>query len=300
MGFWGSALYSNDCTTDVRDDYKKHLEDGLNNEQAFREIMNAYADHMETDEEPLVWYALADTQWNLGRLMPEVKEKAIWWIKHDGGMTFWEGSANHGSGWRKTLAKLAEKLNTPQPVEKRIKKPAEFTKNPWNIGDVYAYRFHTEEAIEKGYAGKYMLMQKQGDKYYLGDTYSVIRVFDKIYDEIPTEVKLEELRLLPFALPHTYMPSGRNPVAPKLAICALMLFYKKRHYPNKQLTYLCSAPVPEKLYNRVTWGFEYSWNGLDHTLLFYHELWKNYTYELLENESVVTEIAQGEDPRSLD
>ena len=288
MGFWGSTLYANDCTTDVRDDYKNHLKDGLNNDEAFRQVMSTYADCMDTDAEPLVWYALADTQWNLGCLMPEVKEKASWWIDREGGMNFWEDSASHGTGWKKTLARLKEKINTPQPPEKTIKKTKQFVKNPWNVGDVYAYCFHTEEAKEKEYFGKYILIQKLGDNDFFTDTLSVVRVFDKLFDEIPTDINLENIRLLPFSLAKTFMPSGKNTAVPKLAMCAVLGMDKKGHYPHKHITYICNAPVPEKLYNRITWGFLFDWRWIERTLLFFHPMWQEYTYELLENESIVT------------
>ena len=37
----------------------------------------------DRDEEPLFWLALAETQWKLGVLLPDVKEKALYWIERD-------------------------------------------------------------------------------------------------------------------------------------------------------------------------------------------------------------------------
>ena len=289
MGFWGTTLYANDCASDVRDDYKSYLKDGLNNDEAFQKIMSTCADCMGTDEEPLVWYALADTQWSLGRLVPEAKERALWWIENEGGMCFWQDSAKHMASWKKTLSKLMDKLSSPQPPEKKIRKPAPFVKNPWNEGDVYAYCFHTAEAEENGYYGKYILLQKLDDDSFFGETFSLIRAFDRIYDEIPTDVNLEALRPLPFAFPETYMPSGRNPVSPKLRICAVLQLDAKRFYPNAHLTYIGTYPVWKKRYNRVTWGYDYDWRWLEDALLRYHPLWQEYVYELLDDESIVKE-----------
>ena len=287
MGFWGATLYANDCTADVRDDYKKTLQGGLNNDAAFRQIMSSYADRLGTDEEPLVWYALADTQWCLGRLMPEVRERALWWIKHDGGMCFFGGSASQRVTWKKTLTKLKNKLNSTQPSEKIFRKPTQYMKNPWNVGDVYAYCFNSAEAIEKGYYGKYILLQKLEDNDFFGDRLSLIQVYDKLFDEIPVNVKLEEMRILPFSLPMSFMPSGKNETSPKLALCAVLAMDKKQCYPYKHLTYICTEPVPTILYNRVTWGYLFDWCRIEHTLLFYYPLWQEYVYELFENESIV-------------
>ena len=287
MGFWGTTLYANDCTTDIRDGYRKFLQDGLSDEEAVRGIIGSHADRIGTDEEPLVWFALADTQWNLGQLMPEVKERALWWIEHGGGMCFWEDSTNKGKGWRNTLSKLRDKLNLPQPSRKKVKEPTPYVKNPWNAGDVYAYCFHSEEAKDQGLYGKYILLQKIQDNNFFGDTLSLIQVYDKLYDEIPTNIRLEHIRLLPFSLPKTFMPTGRNTSSPKLAMCAVLAMDKKQHYPHKHLTYICNIPVSGKLYNRVSWGFLFDWKRIEHTLLFYYPLWQGYAYELLENESIV-------------
>ena len=38
----------------------------------------------DKEEEPLFWFALADTQWNYGRLLPSVKEKALLFLSKEG------------------------------------------------------------------------------------------------------------------------------------------------------------------------------------------------------------------------
>ena len=76
MGAWGTALYSNDTASDIRGDYVDLLRRGNSNEEALKKLMekNRYCIGDE-EEEPLFWYALADTLWNYGRLTPEVKER---------------------------------------------------------------------------------------------------------------------------------------------------------------------------------------------------------------------------------
>lgn len=287
MGFWGSTLYANDCTSDVRDCYKKYLQEGMNNEDAYQKVLQSFSDHMGTEEEPLVWYALADTQWKFGRLLPEVKATALWWIEQGGGMEFWESSANQGVGWKKTLANLNDQLHTPQPPEKKIRKPTHFKKNPWNIGDVYAYQFHTDEAKEKGYFGKYILLQKLEDNSFFGDTLNAVRVFSGVYDHLPVTFDEENANILPLDNPNRFMPSGRNVDFPKLRLCAVLSMERKSFYPKEHLTYICNAPVPEKLYNRITWGFLFAWSWFERDMLYFHPMWKEYDYELLENETVV-------------
>ena len=139
MGTWGTGLYSNDTTSDVKDIYIDLLKRQKDNETAYAETKEMLADVFGTEEEPLFWYALADTQWNIGRLMPEVKEKALMFINNKGGRDIWEGNLKNISKWENNLKNLEEKLNTPQPPEKTFPKAKDFVSNPWNIGDVYAY-----------------------------------------------------------------------------------------------------------------------------------------------------------------
>ena len=122
MGTWGSGLYGNDTTCDIRDTYMGFLKERLSNQEAYEKTLEKYEDYMkDPDEAPLFWFALAETQWKVGRLMPEVKEQALEWIDKGGGMELWEES--DGSGWKETLEELKTMLNAPMPKEKRICKP---------------------------------------------------------------------------------------------------------------------------------------------------------------------------------
>lgn len=78
MGAWGVALYSDDMASDVRDDFKDYIGDGLSSEDATRKMVSEYQPERDMyDVWPVFWLALADTQWSLGRLLPEVKERAL-------------------------------------------------------------------------------------------------------------------------------------------------------------------------------------------------------------------------------
>ena len=80
MGFWGTQLYANDLTCDVRDTYIDYLkEKQLSDESAFSELLDSFKE-LDEDEKPLFWYAIAETQWKLGRLTDDVKIKALEYI----------------------------------------------------------------------------------------------------------------------------------------------------------------------------------------------------------------------------
>jgi len=82
MGAWGPKFYQDDVAQDVRDEYKELLKIGLSNEEATQKLIKDNH-HLinDMDEGPIFWCALADTQWKSGRLLPEVKEKAIQYIE---------------------------------------------------------------------------------------------------------------------------------------------------------------------------------------------------------------------------
>ena len=90
----GTSLYANDAASDIRGDYVDKLRRGKTNEEATRELIEKNREIMgDVEEEPLFWYALADTQWNYGRLLPEVKEKALYFLSKRAN---WKGGRNPG------------------------------------------------------------------------------------------------------------------------------------------------------------------------------------------------------------
>lgn len=122
MGAWGTSLYANDSASDIRGDYVDKLRRGMSNEKVTQELIENNWDIMgDEEEEPLFWYALADTQWNYGRLLPEVKEKALSFIGQDAELERWrEAGEKELKAWMNTLEKLKEKLLSPVPPEKKF------------------------------------------------------------------------------------------------------------------------------------------------------------------------------------
>ena len=78
MGTWGVNLYQDDTTLDVKDTYKDKLHRGKTNKEATEETIEENQDMLEDIEEAsLFWFALAETQWRLGRLEEDVKKEAL-------------------------------------------------------------------------------------------------------------------------------------------------------------------------------------------------------------------------------
>jgi len=274
MGTWGTTLYSNDSTCDVRDTYMDFLREQIGNEEAYEKTIEKCKDYIGDQDEPLLWFALADTQWKVGRLMPEVRAKALEWIERDGGAELWEESKNGSAGWKKTLGKLREKLDSDMPKEKRIRKPVVIDQNLWNVNDVYAYHFHTEKAEEFGVKGKYMLIQKIGEGQLDGNgtVRMRIHIFDRLFDGLPTLEDMEGVRILP-----TDFPTCTH----NLCMNRLMIIWKnKREYPAEHLTYIGNIPAPQ---NKVIEGHRNSfkaWQGIESAGRFFR-IWSGVEYETI-------------------
>ena len=95
----------------------------------------------DKEEEPLFWFALADTQWNYGRLLPSVKEKALLFLSKEGELQRWkEHGERQWTEWKGTHNKLKRKLEVQQPPLKKVTK-FKLCQCKWHLGDVLLISF---------------------------------------------------------------------------------------------------------------------------------------------------------------
>ena len=165
MGTWGIGLYENDTALDVKDQFEEQLRMGKKVEEITDQLLKDFEDIMgDPSEEALFWFALADTQWNWGMLLPGVKEHAFYWMEKGGNM---EAYQMNGMGTdaqrRKVLDELRDKLLSPQPPIPKIRKRRLY-KCEWNVGDVFAYQLESDLAKERGLWGRYFLIQKVDER----------------------------------------------------------------------------------------------------------------------------------------
>lgn len=162
MGTWGAEIYSNDVSEEIRDAYIGYLEDGIESEDAMHLIFKEYEDYIKDENDIFdVWFALADTQSDVGRLHPKVKEFALALIEDGKDPERWiiSGNPQGAKERRKVLEQLKAKLLGPQPQEK-VMKPREVFRCPWKIGDIFAYRLESEAAKNAGLFGRYLIIHK--------------------------------------------------------------------------------------------------------------------------------------------
>lgn len=190
MGAWGPRLYQDDIAEDVRDYYKDQLHRGKTGKEITQELIaqNEYA-ISDPDDAPVFWFALADTQWNLGRLEDFVREQALHHIRDGHDVKRWAEEDPRGAKTRaETLEKLQLKLLSPQPAEKKIAQYRLY-RCEWKIGDVFAYRLESDLAKERGLYGRYFLIQKvDEDVWYPGHIVPIVYVKITRNDKLPTNV----------------------------------------------------------------------------------------------------------------
>ena len=75
VGIDGAGLYSNDDGHDARAMFRESIAEGLSPEEATTQLQDNWKGVHEQSPETasLFWLALADTQWNTGRLLDEVR-----------------------------------------------------------------------------------------------------------------------------------------------------------------------------------------------------------------------------------
>ncbi len=123
MGAWGPAIFSDDLACDIRDSYRQLIEDGVDDDEAADRILEQYADATsDFDDGPVFWIAFAVTQSKVGRLRPEVKQRALDVIESGQNLERWDaGSLRRRRA--QALEKAKELLEGPQPAPKRLRPP---------------------------------------------------------------------------------------------------------------------------------------------------------------------------------
>lgn len=191
MSAWGPQLYQDDIAEEIREYYKDQLHRGKTGEEITRELIEQNKHIIsDSDDAPVFWFALADTQWNLGRLENFVKEQALNSIRDGRDLRRWETEDPSGAQIRaRALFELEQKLLSPQPPEKKVPQ-YQLYRCAWKAGDVYAYPLNSSYAREKGLYGRYFLFHKIGEThYYPGHTIPIVRVKITKGNERPTNAE---------------------------------------------------------------------------------------------------------------
>src|SRR5262249_13175466 len=76
VGVWGTGLFSDDLACDIRDHYRELLEDGIEDGEATRRVLEKFQAYFD-EPEGIALLAFAVTQAKLGRLDPDIRQRAL-------------------------------------------------------------------------------------------------------------------------------------------------------------------------------------------------------------------------------
>ena len=204
MGAWGPGVFSDDYALDLKEEYLMYLMKGETNEAATALIIKEMLPEDETSEDyPVFWIALAVTQWKKGRLLPEVKEKALHYIDAGADLERWTDSKKAYAQRKKALEKAKETILSPMPVAKKIPMPYYMKSDPWKVGDVVSYKITCSDGNwikDHTFKDCYILMRVTSQGYYhKHDSYqanfSVYAWYGKALPDINIVKNLEFLKL---------------------------------------------------------------------------------------------------------
>ncbi len=118
MGTWGTGIFDDDTTCDVRDDFLDYLDEGQSAEEAGRAILEGYLDEFNIEDDlevmSLVFIGLAAVQLDKNCLQEHIRTQAIDLINRGADLELWE-EADDAEGYeerKKILNELKQKLIT--------------------------------------------------------------------------------------------------------------------------------------------------------------------------------------------
>ncbi len=246
MGTWSTSITGNDTAKDLYSEYAAAFYK-FDVDEALQKIDHYIRTEMfdESDEEE--WcnyiYSLADFMWKKGILTDSVRDKALEMIDSGFGLEIWaeEGEKNLNSR-KKTLAEFKTKLLSPQPPKKKIKPNVQLNRI-FEDGDIIAVQLQTKGkpyteagqnpmSEEEFHAldGKYVIMQLVNcDGSWssrivpeIKDYWAHFRLFDGIYDSIPTDLDVTTLK------DARIMQGGK--ISSSFTCESTLSYFKKRDY----------------------------------------------------------------------
>ncbi|HDR7389958.1 hypothetical protein JDS97_21235 [Bacillus cereus group sp. N18] len=118
----GVGIFEDDLSEDIKFDFQNLISDGYSLEKATSILISKYVPSLRKYEENVFWIALSAIQWEMGRLEPLVKEKAINIIDNKSDLKRWWREPELKEKREKVLKNLKEKLLSPTPEPKKTKK----------------------------------------------------------------------------------------------------------------------------------------------------------------------------------
>lgn len=275
MATWGPRLYQDDLADDVRSYYKDQLHRGKTGAKITQELIRQNAREIEDiDDAPVFWFALADTQWDMGRLEDDVKNMALYYIDSKSDLMKWsQADPREFRTRKKVLEDLKNKLLSPQPEEKKMSQYKLYHCD-WKDGDVFAYKLCGDYAESRNMHDYYVYFVKVcNGVWYPGHTVPVVYFYWVTGDRL---LEINELKTYSF-IPQFYKPEVyiKNPKAKKLYSIEL-LSTSSRVIPRKRLIYIGNVGKMERMDNEKDLPYDVSWKELEKYIIDNFIKWDKY------------------------
>ncbi|MFO0962639.1 MAG: hypothetical protein U0625_06990 [Phycisphaerales bacterium] len=168
MGTWGTALYSDDFASDIRDEFRDLVGEGVSAEDAIGRLVTEYSSVLsDSSEESVFWLALADTAWRLGRPVERATTEALRIIHAGSDLSRWDEERLRRKRI-KVLEELALRLQSAPPPIKRVARRF-IHNNSWDVGEVVGYRLAS---------GAWTLLRVIGHHVDMGGRFAVCELLD--------------------------------------------------------------------------------------------------------------------------
>ena len=182
MGVWGAGLFSDDVACDIRDQYRQLLEDGAEDDAATRLTLEKFQLYLE-ESDSIALIAFAVTQSKLGRLEPDIRDRALAILDAGADLAVWERENLKLLPKRRAVLERARaQLTGPQPARRRLRPPKRALSG-LAAGDVLALALPRRVAL---------LRVVRVHAHRLGET-PVLEELDFDGSEVPTRDALERL-----------------------------------------------------------------------------------------------------------
>ena len=137
VSYSGAGLYDDDAGADARGRYRELVADGIAGADATDALIAEWGDALlDPDEAAAFWLALADTQWKVGRLEDEVRDRALRLITTGEDLARFAHDRRLRERRAEVLAELDAQLRSPQRAPTRLKKPVRSV-SAVGVGDVF-------------------------------------------------------------------------------------------------------------------------------------------------------------------
>lgn len=255
MGVWGHKLFEDDFALDIRDEYRDHIGDGLSPSQAVAKLVKSYAPDREDEEDyASFWLALAATAWDLGRLTPLTKRRALGVIDGEIGLDAWnDAGPKLVAARRQAYADIREKLSKPQPepvhVPRRVRLVA-----PWREGTLFSYRC---------FSGRVLYMRVIGIRDDRDGEYMIVNICDWNKPSPPSPQVAAQLPTLDELHPR---PVSTDPAKIEAAKGSMYLYGKAPKYPPQDRVQVLASGLSFVPYLGTGGSIFGGWKKLDEHL----------------------------------